>query len=209
MLKIFFSLLLLIASANALEEMGIKGTGGCVLTQNNKIEVGFTAYKTPLKIGVGGTFDKVTYKANKVSGGSFRDLFVGSSIVIDTHSVNSNNKGRDAKLVKFFFDNMSTQTIKAKIVDYRSDKRYKGKPKTGVFTVAITMNGITKKVPMRYSYFKGKMEAEGVIDLFDFSANKSLQAINKACYTLHKGKTWNDVTITFTTAVKASLCHVK
>jgi len=207
MVKIFFSLMLLIASANALEEMGIKGSGGCVLTQNNKIEVGFTAYKTPLKIGVGGTFDKVLYKANKVSGGNFRDLFVGSSVVIDTNSVNSHNKGRDAKLVKFFFDNMSVKTITAKIVDYQPAKRYIGKPKTGTFMVKISMNGVTKTVPMRYSYFKGKMQAEGVIDLFDFSASKSLQAINKACYKLHQGKTWNDVTISFTTEVKASLCH--
>ncbi|QOP45084.1 YceI family protein [Sulfurimonas paralvinellae] len=209
MLKIFFSLLLFIASANALEEMGIKGTGGCVLSQNNHVEVGFTAYKTPLKIGVGGTFDKVSYTPNKISGSSFRDLFVGSSVVIDTKSVNSHNKGRDAKLVKFFFDNMSSQTITAEITGYTPDKRYKGKPKTGIFMVAVTMNGVTRNVPMRYSYFQGKMKAEGVIDLFDFSANRSLQAINKACYELHQGKTWNDVTISFTTEVKASLCHAK
>ena len=207
MLKIFLSLLMLVVVSSALEEMGLKASGGCVLTQKESVVVNFTAYKTPLKIGVSGTFDKVLYKPKSSSGKNFRELFVGSSVVIDTSSVNSYNKDRDNKLVKSFFDNMLFKTIEAKIVEYKSDKRYKGKPKTGLFMVEITMNGVTKTIPMRYSYFKGKMEAKGVIDIFDFSANKSLQAINKACYKLHKGKTWNDISIGFTTEVEASLCH--
>jgi hypothetical protein len=209
MLKILFLLLFLMVTSNALQEMGLKGSGGCVLTQKNDIVVGFEAYKTPMKLGVGGTFDKVSYKPNSSSGKNFRELFVGSSIIIDTSSVNSHNKGRDKKLVKFFFENMTSKTIQAEIVKYKSDKRYKGKPKTGIFSVKITMNGVTKTIPMRYSYFKGKMQANGVLDLFDFSANKSLQALNKACYKLHKGKTWNDVSISFITEVQATLCHVK
>ncbi len=207
MIKILLTLLLLVVSSNALEEMGLKG-GGCTLTQSNVVAVDFTAYKTPLKIGVGGTFDKVIYTPSHKKGANFRDLFVGSRVVIDTQSVNSKNKARDAKLVKFFFNNMVSKKISAKILDYQANKRYKGKPLTGIFQVSVTMNGITKTVPMRYTYFKGKMEAKGVLDLFDFAANKSLQAINKACYKLHRGKTWNDVTISFTTTLTATLCHV-
>ena len=206
MLKIFFSLLLVVAASNALEEMGLKG-GGCVLTPKNSIVVDFKAYKTPLKVGVGGTFDKVLYKPKSPSGKNFREIFVGSSVLIDTSRVNTHNKGRDYKLVKFFFDNLVSKSIEAKIVDYKSNKRYTGKPKTGIFMVEITMNGVTKTIPMQYSYSKGKMEATGVIDIFDFSANRSLQAINKACYKLHQGKTWNDVLISFTTEVEASLCY--
>jgi len=206
MLKILFSLLLLVVASNALEEMGLKG-GSCTLTQKNDIVVDFKAYKTPLKIGVGGTFDKVLYKPKSESGKNFREIFVGSLVIIDTSSVDSHNKARDKKLVKFFFDNMVSKTIEAKIIDYKPNKRYKGKPKTGIFMVEIKMNGVTKTIPMRYSYFKGTMKAKGVIDIFDFSASKSLQAINKACYKLHKGKTWNDVSISFTTKVEATLCH--
>ena len=206
MLKIFFALLILALTSNALEEMGLKG-GGCILTPKKGIVVNFEAYKTPLKIGVSGTFDKFLYIPNLPSGKNFREIFVGSSVLIDTSSVNSQNKGRDNKLVKFFFDKMVSTSIEAKIVDYKPNKRYKGKPKTGLFMVKITMNGVTKTIPMKYSYSKGKMQAKGVIDIFDFSANKSLQELNRACYKLHKGKTWNDVSISFITEVEATLCY--
>jgi len=40
-----------------------------------------------------------------------------------------------------------------------------------------------------------ELEAEGYIDLADFKMLPSLKSINKACYDLHKGKTWQDVKI--------------
>jgi hypothetical protein len=71
------------------------------------------------------------------------------------------------------------------------------------------MNKITKKVPMKYSYSDSVFSAKGVIDVFDFSANKALSSINKACFDAHQGKTWNDVTIAFSTHIEAILCNAK
>jgi hypothetical protein len=71
------------------------------------------------------------------------------------------------------------------------------------------MNGITKSVPMKYSFANGIFSAKGTIDIFDFSASKALSSINKACFDLHKGKTWNDVSIAFSTKIEASLCNIK
>jgi hypothetical protein len=70
------------------------------------------------------------------------------------------------------------------------------------------MNGKTLIIPMQYIYDKGQFNATGTIDLIEFTAGKSLANINKACYDLHKGKTWSDVTIGFSTTVAATLCHV-
>ena len=182
---------------------------GCVLAQKGKVTVAWTAYKTASKIGVSGTFDKVDYKRVVKSGKNFREILVGSSVNIDTSSVNSKNTGRDVKLVKFFFKQMNENTMNAKITDIKADKKLKGKARTGVVTLDVTMNGVTKSVPMKYSYDSGVFSAKGNIDIFDFSASKALSSINKACFDLHKGKTWNDVSIAFSTNIEASLCNVK
>jgi polyisoprenoid-binding protein YceI len=182
---------------------------GCVLAQKGKVTVDWTAYKTASKIGVSGTFDKVDFKAVAKDGKNFREILVGSSVNIDTSSVNSKNTGRDVKLVKFFFKQMKANTMNAKITDIKADKKLKGKARTGVVTLDVTMNDVTKSVPMKYSYDSGVFSAKGNIDIFDFSASKALSSINKACFDLHKGKTWNDVSIAFSTNIEASLCNVK
>jgi len=207
MVKFFISLFLL-ATLSSAEEMGTKG-GSCILSQDGSVSVSWKAYKTPAKLGVGGIFDNVKYTAVAPKGNNFREILVGSSVVIDTSSVNSKNSGRDDKLVKFFFEQMSSKNITAKIVDIKSNKRERGKPKTGVMSVAVTMNGVTKNVPMNYIFNKGDLSASGNIDILDFSASKALSAINKACYDLHEGKTWSDVSIGFQTNIKFELCHTK
>lgn len=149
------------------------------------LHVGWEAYKTPLKIGVGGTFDKVTLNAtNKTSKKSFLET---STLTIDTSSINSKNKGRDAKLIKYFFAVQNADKITAKVISV-TDK---------IININITMNGISKNIPMKYDG-EDKIKAKGYIDLADFNMLPSLAGINKACFAKHKGKTWQDVTIKFT-----------
>jgi len=74
--------------------------------------------------------------------------------------------------------------------------------KKDVLLVDITMNSISLKIPMRYSVVNDKVSASGTIDLADFSMLKSLKSINKACYALHQGKTWQDVDISFEIKLK-------
>ncbi len=204
MLKIIFSLMLMLAAVNATELSAPKH--GCVLKQEGPLKVTWGAYKTAAKAKVSGSFNSVKFTPAAPSGANFREIFVGSSVVIDTASVNTNHAERDATLVKYFFTQMSGNTITAKIVNITSNKHEKDKAKTGTFTTEVTMNGVTKSVPMAFRYEKGQLHVNGVIDLFDFSANKALSAINKACYDLHEGKTWNDVAIGFSTQIVATLC---
>ncbi len=191
MKKILLSLILGLSLAQA----------NCTFSQPTNVDVNFKAFKTPLKIGVGGHFTKVNYKSSVKSAADLNTLLAGSSVNIEVASIDSNNKDRDIKLLNDFFKQMVGPDIKAEIVTLKKDKEEK---KTGIATVSVTMNGVTRDVPMKYSFSNGKLSADGVIDLLDFKASKALQSINTACYDLHQGKTWSDVTVGFTMEIKAS-----
>lgn len=177
-------------------------SGSCALTAGKSVDVTWKAYKTPAKIGVGGHFKESVYKSEAVEAKSLSDLLVGASMVIDVSSVDSNNPERDAKLVNSFFEMMVGEDIKAKVVALQTGDVKDGDPEVGTVTIAVTMNAITKEVPMTYRYHGGKVSALGVIDIFDFQAQSALSSINKACFDLHQGKTWSDVEIGFTMPVK-------
>ena len=181
---------------------------GCVLVQSGKLDVMWQAYKTPEKVGVKGKLTAVEYIPHKKEGKNFRELFVGSKVIIDTTRIDSGNSIRDEKLVKYFFSQMSEPRITGEILSMKADPHTKGKPRTGKMEVAFTMNGKRVKTQLDYHYEKESFKAQGNIDLLDFAAGSALASINKACYDLHKGKTWSDVSIGFVTHVKATLCSV-
>jgi len=182
---------------------------GCVLVQSDKVDVTWKAFKTPKKIGVGGKFTQVDYTSPAKEGKNFRALLVGATVEIDTNSVNSGNAPRDAKLVKFFFSQLSNMHITGKITDIEADAHTKGAPYTGKLTVMINMNGKSVPTQMQYRYAEGKFEAHGSIDLAKFTALNALSSLTKACYELHKGKTWADVEIGFSTHIVATKCQVE
>jgi len=153
--------------------------------QSDTAKVTWKAFKTYEKIGVGGSFDRVAVQPK--SGRSIEALLVGSNVKIDTGSVNSGNPGRDAKLVGSFFKIQNIDTITAKILSVKDFKAL----------TEITMNNVTKMIPLLYTVTEGKVNAKGFIDLGDFTMLPSLQSINKACFDLHGGKTWQDVEIGF------------
>ena len=150
-------------------------------------DVGVTweAYKTPMKLGVGGTFDAIKLQARP--GKSIDDLLDGAHVVIDTKSVDSKNPGRDGKLVRAFFNVQGVKAIDAVVKRVGEN----------TVDVDVTMNGVTKTVPMALKKEGSKVYAEGYVDLGDFEMLPSLQSITRACYKLHKGKTWQDVKIAF------------
>lgn len=169
----------------------------CTYTQKGPVKVGFTAFKTPLKIGVGGTFNEVAFTTNVQDANSLDALLVGASLQLNKSSVNTKNSGRDATLVSEFFEKLGGDDISAKVLDIKEDEVKAGVPIQGVITTRVTLNETTVKVPMRYRIEKGVMMGEGTLDLFDFKANTALESINKACFDLHQGKTWADVKVSF------------
>ena len=183
--------------------------GGCLLTQPKEMNVNWKAYKTLGKIGVGGKFTAVDYAPTALEGKNFRELLVGSKVTIDTAKIDTGNPERDKTLVSFFFSKMTGGKIDAVIKDIKADKYTKGEPRTGTVTAMITMNEKSLTIPMKYHYEKEAFKAEGTIDLGDFDALPALTSINKSCYDLHGGKTWRDVSISFNTTIKATLCNVE
>jgi len=183
--------------------------GGCTLVQNDTVDVVWQAYKTPKKIGVKGKFPSLSYKPAHKEGKNFKTLFEGATVTIDTTKVDTGNSVRDGKLVTFFFKQMKTPKISGKILSVTPDAHTKGKPYTGKLHVTLTMNGKTVDTTLDYHYEKEVFKAQGNIDLMDFAAGTALTSINRACYDLHKGKTWSDVSIGFVTKIKATKCNVK
>ena len=167
---------LILASLMALNVFGYEATS---------VDVDFKAFKTPMKKGVKGSFDHVELHSHK--GASLKEMLLGTSVMIQTSSVDSKNKARDKKLVEHFFNVQNVKTITAKIT----------KVEGNVLHVAISMNGKTLDVPMKYEVEKNEVEAEGVVDLADFNMLPALHSITKACYDLHQGKTWQDVELEF------------
>lgn len=148
------------------------------------LNLSWKAFKTPLKIGVGGKFNQLGVKDQSAS--SLRDLVEGIKFDIDTNSTDTGNPDRDKKIVKFFFQNMdesSNITGETLIL------------KKKVLTVRIKMNKFERDIPLNFTKTDNSFEAKGVIDVFDFGLNKSLAGINKACEALHEGKTWSDVEV--------------
>jgi len=109
-------------------EMGVNG-GGCVLAQEGKVSV----------IYDGVIYKNVEYKANAKSGKNFREIFIGSKMIL------GNGVGMT-------------------IIDYVPNKRVKGKPKTGLFMVDVTSDGKKENVSMAYIFDKGVMSVTGVIN---------------------------------------------
>lgn len=201
MKKTLFSIVALATLVNA-------NGGGCTLVQSNDLNVTWKAYKTLAKIGVAGQFKGVSYMPNKKEGKNFKELLVGSKVSIDLTKIDTKNKGRDKTLIDNFFGKLNGKTIDSTIVAIKRDKNKDGKKVYhGVVDVNITMNSKSVIIPMRYNYKDEVFIAKGNIDLFDFSANDALKSINKSCFDLHKGKTWNDVSISFSTKIKATLCN--
>jgi len=84
-------------------------------------------------------YTDVIYSANKKSGKNFREIFVGSSM-----SVGKN--------------------ITLKILDYKPNKRIKGKPKTGIFIVEVRVENEKIDMQMAYIFDKGIISATGVVN---------------------------------------------
>lgn len=158
MFKIILSFIMAVTVASS-AEMGKNG-GGCTLAQEGTFKVGYNDV----------TLKGVKYIAKAPSGANFREIFVGSKVVIVSE---------DPK-----------NTVKAEILDYKPNKRMKGKPKTGLFIVRVTSQASMTVLPMQYSFDKGVMKASAEI-VSPFSKEKE------------------SLKIWFETDVKYSLCYSK
>lgn len=163
-----------------------------ISVDKSDVSVGWVAFKTPAKVGVGGKFRDLGIP-KVLKSDSWEKLFNTTKFSIDSASLHTKNTGRDAKILKYFFQPMIGGLNITGGFEYVDDEEV---------TLVLKMNGVEQKIPMALTERDSVLSAKGVIDVYDFSLKKSLLGINQACYDLHEGKTWNDVEINFSMKYK-------
>ncbi|WP_435415793.1 YceI family protein [Polaribacter aestuariivivens] len=156
-------------------------------------EINFTAYKTTEKIPVGGQFKKV----NIISGGegnTINEAINNTEFSIPVSSIFTKDSSRDYKIKKFFFGVMDeTKLLSGKLMIENDSIGYAN----------IKMNGVTEKVPFKYTVTNNTFAMKATMDVTSWNATKALASLNKICEALHTGsdgvsKTWSDVELNIT-----------
>ncbi len=184
MTKILISLLLLLNISLLAKDKPKECT---YYLDKSSIVIGWSAFKTPEKVGVKGSFNGASVsiydKAN-----SLEELLVGSMAVIDTRYLTTSNAKRDKTIFDNFFSYFNPfPMIKTSIVNVDE--------KNLLLNLIISMNGKSKSIPMEFKVVNGYFQAIGTLDLKDFALSTALDTLNKACFDLHKGVTWSEVEI--------------
>jgi len=154
----------------------------------------WTAYKFTERLGVHGTFDEVTLSGTR-EGGTVAAVFSGAAFNIKTASVNSNNPERDAKIRSAFFGTLKDGgQISGRIDSVTVDAA----------TIALRLGGVTKSVAAKVDATQlPDLKVSFPIELNQFGAAPALDALNKVCSVLHRGKDgksvlWPDLSVTIT-----------
>ncbi|WP_196886711.1 YceI family protein [Aureivirga sp. CE67] len=164
----------------------------------SKTKITWTAYKTTEKKPVSGTFKEITISNNNKAT-NVREALNGAHFSIPVSSIYSKDSIRDSKLQKFFFNVMeNTELLSGDITVENDSMGY----------IALKMNGMSEKLPFHYvAENKDNAELHATLDLNKWNAQAAVEALNKACFDLHKGadgvsKTWSEVTIKASTSIK-------
>ena len=156
---------------------------------SDSTKVNWTAYKTTDKVAVGGSFKQIELK-NTQNGDTPESVLEGASFSIPVSSLFTNNEDRDAKLKTIFFAALKNTEMIGGAFNFRDGK----------CLLTLTLNDVTKQMEVPYTFENKKFSISSTINLDDFGGQAAIEAINKACFELHKGadgvsKTWSEVAI--------------
>jgi len=157
----------------------------------------WTAYKTTSKIPVSGIFKEVIADSNH-SGTTVYKAIDGLKFSLPISGIFSQSNLRDTKIKKFFFGNMlNTAKISGKISLSNNNLGF----------VKITMNGISKELPITFTIENQLIVIDAIMDLNNWESQVALEALNEACEDLHTGPdgetvTWSEVKINVTSKVR-------
>ncbi|HEY9221421.1 MAG TPA: YceI family protein [Lutibacter sp.] len=159
-----------------------------VIADSTKIN--WTAYKTTAKVPVNGQFAEITIENVKKDSTALGALN-GLKFKIPVSSLITNDTIRDKKLKEYFFGAMKNSNVITGTVHINKDN---------ASTVDLTLNGITRELPIAYIVADNKVTIIGNMELDNWQAKAALEALNVVCKDLHTGedgitKTWSDVKI--------------
>jgi polyisoprenoid-binding protein YceI len=182
--SLLFSSYVLAAPAVCTYEYEAKGT-----------TVGWTAYKTPKKVGVKVKFPDFKITASKAP--TVSQMLAAATFSINPSKIDSGDKARDAKIYQFFFKSMmNNKKISGKVI--RSTEQE--------VEMELELNGQKKNVVMtsKVDEAAGTVTLKGAIDVLDFMMKDNLASITKACYEKHEGVTWPNVDLELVAMMKKS-----
>ncbi|MFZ2282530.1 MAG: YceI family protein [Lutibacter sp.] len=159
-----------------------------VIADSTKIN--WTAYKTTAKVPVNGQFAEIIIENVKKDSTALGALN-GLKFKIPVSSLITNDTIRDKKLKEYFFGAMKNSSVITGTVHINKDN---------ASTVDLTLNGITRELPIAYIVADNKVTIIGNMELDNWQAKAALEALNVVCKDLHTGedgitKTWSDVKI--------------
>ncbi|WP_104753121.1 YceI family protein [Helicobacter salomonis] len=160
-----------------------------------KVSMSFTAFKTPHKAGVEGTFDNVVYRFNKDMSSVAHALDKATATINVSH-VNLHDDLKNKNLKESFFDLFKDKNLKVTFRDIVAGENQ------GTILAGVRMNARSVKVPMTYTIQDNKLVATGVLDVLEFGLKDALQKLAKACEVQHEKLTWSQVQITFKADLK-------
>lgn len=156
-------------------------------------EINFTAYKFTEKKGVGGQFRQVDITSGG-SGNTIKEAINNTEFSIPISSLFTKDSSRDYKIQKFFFGVMSDTKMLSGKLNIENDS---------IGSATIKMNGISEKVPFKYTIVDNTFAMSSRMDISNWKALDALASLNKVCEALHTGadgvsKTWSDVALNIT-----------
>ena len=144
------------------------------------VTVKWTAFKHSARAQVGGEFKSAEVLGFKESN-NLNNSISGVSFKIPVSSTSTNDKVRDYKVVNSFFNTMiSTEFITGKIISI--DENGEGK-------LAINMNGNEVEKVFKWDMDQTTKEIyiKTSIDVLNWGAKSSLDALNQVCLEQHTG----------------------
>ena len=189
---ILFSLAIVISTASiSCKKEAKKPEGPQFSVEAKTVTINWTGYKTTSKIPVKGEF-KTLEVTNTKEAPTAVEALNGTKFSIPISSIYSGDDERDGKLKQLFFGVMDATVSLTGTVNLKDD---------GNGAVALSMNGVSKEIPITYTVEDQLVKFSGTLDIVeDFKAQAALESISKACFELHKGpdgvsKTWSEVVI--------------
>ncbi|TGL61408.1 YceI family protein [Leptospira sarikeiensis] len=192
------------ALSGSLRFNSLSAQGSCTYSvSQDATSLDWKAFKFTEKTGVGGKFTKVSISGAK-SSANIPDALKGLKFSIDSLDLDSANPERDPKIKGTFFGNLKAN---GKISGSVSSAKLEADGKSGSGIVKLTWNGVTKDLPLQFTFENGVIEAKGSLDVNDWKGGKALAALNAACSELHKSKDgksvlWPNVDIVIKSTLK-------
>ena len=174
-----------------------KASTAAFVLSDAKSKVEWTAYKFTEKSPVKGQFRKVNITQGG-EGNTVKEAINNAKFSIPISSVFTMNTDRDYKIKKFFFGIMKDPELLSGVLEIENDS---------LGYANLTMNGISNKLPFKYTIEGKKFSMTTQMDVLNWNAQSSIDSLNAICKDLHKGldgisKLWSEVAINVNTTFK-------